>query len=188
MEPSGAPGSTMHTLDEIYNKVANIGTAPVEKTGQSISYETGDDGDYEKGIASPNPRFTDNGNGAVTDNLTGLIWLKNANCFGGVTWANALSDCNVLASGSCDLTDGSVVGDWRLPNVKELQTLIDYGSFHPALPSGHPFTDIQPGHYWSSTTHAGDTTGAWYVGMDYGVVRGDIKTSVCDVWPVRGGN
>ena len=36
----------------------------------------------QKGVAWPNPRFTDNGNGTVTDNLTGLIWLKNANCFG----------------------------------------------------------------------------------------------------------
>jgi len=56
--------------------------APVPKTGQTTSYATGDDGDLEKGVAWPDPRFMDNGNGTVTDNLTGLIWLKNANCFG----------------------------------------------------------------------------------------------------------
>ena len=66
--------------------------APVPKTGQTISYEPGDDGYYQKGVAWPNPRFTDNGDGTVTDNLTGLIWLKNANCFGTRTWATALSD------------------------------------------------------------------------------------------------
>ena len=79
----------------------------------------------EKGVAWPNPRFTDNGNGTVTDNLTGLIWLKNANCFGAKDWAMALSDANTLNNGECGLTDGSVEGDWRLPNVREMQSLID---------------------------------------------------------------
>ena len=54
--------------------------APVPKTGQTTSYANGDDGDLELGVASPNPRFTDNGDGKVTDNLTELIWLKNAKC------------------------------------------------------------------------------------------------------------
>ena len=85
--------------------------APVEQTGQTTSYATGDDGDHEKGVEWQNPRFTDNGDGTVTDNLTGLIWLKDANCFGTRTWNNALSDSNGLASGSCGLTDGSNAGD-----------------------------------------------------------------------------
>ena len=62
----------------------NIYPAMVPKTGQTTGYATGDDGALQKGVAWPNPRFTDNGDGTVTDNLTGLIWLKNANC------ANAL--------------------------------------------------------------------------------------------------
>ena len=56
--------------------------APVARTGQTESNRTHDDGDLERGVASPSPRFSDNGNGTVTDNLTGLIWLKNANCDG----------------------------------------------------------------------------------------------------------
>ena len=60
----------------------NIYPAMLPKTGQTTSYAAGDDGALQKGVAWPNPRFTDNGNGTVTDNLTGLIWLKNANCFG----------------------------------------------------------------------------------------------------------
>lgn len=49
-------------------------------TGQNYSYTTGDDGFYLNGINSPNPRFIDNNDGTITDNLTGLTWLKNANC------------------------------------------------------------------------------------------------------------
>ena len=56
--------------------------APVPKTGQTTAYAAGDDGTLQKGVASPTPRFTDHGNGTVTDNLTGLIWTKDANAFG----------------------------------------------------------------------------------------------------------
>jgi len=104
--------------------------APVEKTGQTPTVpenpaQTGSDGDLQKGVTWPNPRFTDNTDGTVTDNLTGLIWLKDANCDESKNWANALTWCNSLASGACGLTDNSVAGDWRLPNVKELHSLID---------------------------------------------------------------
>ena len=109
--------------------------APVEKTGQTTCYDrfgmaigcpgTGQDGDLQKGVAWPNPRFTDNSDGTVTDNLTGLIWLKNASCFGFRAWETALSDANTLNSGECGLSDGTVEGEWRLPNMKELNSLID---------------------------------------------------------------
>lgn len=59
---------------------ASTAPAPVPKTGLTTSYAPGDDGALQKGVAWPNPRFTDNNNGTITDNLTGLIWLKNANC------------------------------------------------------------------------------------------------------------
>ena len=98
----------------------------------------------------------------MTDNLTGLIWLKNANCFGLRTWEQALSDANTLAGGYCGLIDGSKAGEWRLPNVKELQSLIDYDFFDPVLSNtagtgkwtqGDPFTGVQMDYYWSSTTY-----------------------------------
>jgi len=169
---------------------ANISAnpAPVEKTGQTTSYATGDDGDLEPGVASPSPRFTDNGNGTVTDNLTGLIWLKDADAGDGTeTWADALTICNSLANGQQGLSDGSSAGDWRLPTVKELQTLIDFSQFNPALPSGHPFTGVRSSYYWSSTTYAFITTRAWYVHLSYGFVYPGDKTSTYYVWPVRGG-
>ena len=161
--------------------------APVPKTGQTTTFGTRDDGALQMGVAWPSPRFTDNSNGTVTDNLTGLIWLKNANCFGGQSWTNALATANGLASGSCGLTDGSAAGAWRLPNVHELQSLVDYGRVDPALPSGHPFTNAQSYSYWSSTTYAGNTSSAWDVYLGSGYVVDSGKAGTNSVWPVRGG-
>ena len=170
--------------------------APVDKTGQTMSYATGDDGDLKKGVAWPSPRFNDNSDGTITDNLTGLIWLKNANCtetVGGVsktngylTWANALTWSNALANGSCSLSDGSAAGAWRLPNIKELQSLVDFGRFNPALPFEHPFSGVQSGDYWSSTSLAGNAIRAWFLYLYYGDVYHDGKSGGSYVWPVRG--
>jgi hypothetical protein len=174
-------------------------SAPVEKTGQSTRYADGDDDDLQRGVAWPNPRFTDNGDGTVTDNLTGLIWLKNANCtaiFGQKNWATALSDVKNLAAGYCGLMDGSSAGDWRLPNVKELASLIHYGVDDPALPNTSgtgkwmnedPFTDVQSDRYWSSTSARSAPRWAFDVDMYHGEVYGSLKSDSLYVWPVRGG-
>jgi hypothetical protein len=176
--------------------------APVEVTGQTRSFAAGDDGAIEAGVPLPIPRFTDNGNGTVTDNLTGLIWLKLADCFGQQTWVNALNAANTLASGICLLTDGSLAGDWRLPNIKELQSLIDFGFFEPALSNaagtgewteGNAFSDVQSAPYWSSTTPGGVGGGealAWFVTLFTGVTDVLNKAEISNssyVWPVRGG-
>jgi len=159
------------------------GTASVPKTGQTTSYRTGDDGDLEPGVASPSPRFTDNQNETVTDNQTGLMWAKNANLPGGArNWNDAIDYCNGLSLGGHD--------DWRLPTGKELQSLIDFGHYDPALPSGHPFTAVQSQgtYYWSSTTNAGRTNCAGLVSLYNGFVDyGNGKTLTLYVWPVRGG-
>src|SRR4051794_35859814 len=70
--------------------------ARVPQTGQTTSYAPGDDGAIEAGVAWPIPRFTNCGDGTVRDNLTGLIWLKNANCFGALQWAQALTAANTV--------------------------------------------------------------------------------------------
>lgn len=170
--------------------------AKVSKTGQTTAYATGDDGDLEKGVTWPNPRFTDNLDGTVSDNLTGHIWLKNANCFGQRTWNNALSDCNGLASGMCGLTDGSNAGDWRLPNIKELFSLVDNNYYGPAVPDtvgtgqcseGNPFNNLNGGDLtWSSNTFPLATNQALYVDMFAGMVYSRIKTDAYFLWPVRG--
>jgi len=168
------------------------GGAAVPKTGQTATdpinpAPAGSDGDLQRGVAWPNPRFTDNSNGTVTDNLTGLVWLKNANAFDTRTWVNALADCAALKDGDHDLTDGSTAGDWRLPNRFELESLLDLSRISPALPSGHPFTGVQSGYYWSSSTYAGGADDAWLVYLKYGYVNYDGKSYMYYVWPVRAG-
>ncbi len=171
--------------------------AAVEKTGQTTPHESGDDGVLGKGVYWPNPRFTDNDNGVVTDNSTGLVWLKNADCFGRRTWSQALDDCNTLANGACGLADGTSAGDWRLPNRKELDSLIALGFYDPALSNtsgsgqwveGDPFTGVHSDiYYWSSTTLASITTYACTVELYKGAANSFVKTDANYVWPVRGG-
>ena len=171
-------------------------TAPVARSGQTATYAAGDDGANPKGVTNPSPRFTDNSNGTVTDNLTGLIWLKNANVPAATrTWANAFVDITSLnntgtmngnSAGDTSL-GGTHQTDWRLPNLKELQSLIDYQNSSPALPTGHPFTGIQSNGYWSSSTYAPSTTYAWYAFLLDGSWNNNGKTANEYVWAVRGG-
>ena len=194
-EPSAGPASTGHTLTEVYNQ-AKTSSRPA-KTGQITSYATGDDGDLEKGVAWPSPRFTA-ATDTVTDNLTGLMWAKNANAVGQKTWANALTYCNGLTLGGHE--------DWRLPNRFELESLLDLAYFSPVLSNdagtgqwtsggGSSFTGVQSDqdsdYYWSSTTFAQDTDYAWSVGLFSGNVdwvgNESGKSQTLYVWPVRGG-
>lgn len=162
-------------------------SAPVPKTGQTASYAAGDDGDLEKGIASPPSRYTNNGNGTVTDKLTGLIWMTNPGVFTTmVPWDQAMSAAAKLASGSPGLTDGSKAGDWRLPNLRELQSLVDYSRFNPAFSGVPPFTGVQWSYYWSSTTYEpSQGIRAWCVSFYDGSTGTIPKGGAADVWCVR---
>lgn len=184
-EPDAGPAPTGKTLNDLYDLASE--RSRVARTGQTTVYETGDDGDLQKGVTWPTPRFTENtGNeaGTVTDNLSGLTWAKDANAAGHKNWEPALDYCNKL-----DLGDHA---DWRLPNVKELISLIDFGQSGPALPDGHPFDNVQVGllsYYWSSTTNHDNAAHAWHVSMRSGHVDsiGKGPIPLLHVWPVRGG-
>ncbi len=176
--------------------------APVEKTGQTSCWDssgspiscrgTGQDGAYQKGAAWPSPRFTDNGDGTVTDNLTGLMWAKDAQAIPGIkNWADAITASESLSLGTAGCSTSYV--DWRLPNRKELESLIDFSNDSPALPSGHPFTNLVNNYYWSSTTREGvpHAQQAWQVLLSAGNCSTAHKTDTVNykyVWPVRGGN
>ena len=193
----------------------------VPKTGQTRCYAatwpvaeipcagTGQDGELQKGIAWPVPRFTDKKNGTVVDNLTGLVWLKNGDCLNGVrTRDQALKFANSLYDGYglpvallvCGLSDGSIAGQWRLPNRFELESLLDLSQVDPALPPGHPFINVRNNCYWTSSYNAYfyDLRVGWTVHFSSGdviprswVLKGGPEDGGVDersyVWPVRGG-
>jgi hypothetical protein len=204
----GVPGllAEIAELEDMLDQLQYL--APVPQTGQTICYNTlgsiidcagtGQDGEYQYGTPWLEPRFTDNLDGTVTDRLTGLIWLKRADCAGQKTWTDALMFANSLydgwtgdgSGGDCGLSDGSSANDWRLPNVRELLSLIDFGRHNPALPDGHPFSGVLSEYYWSSTTNAAliRPENAWRVFMNSGFTDTDPKgTKDLYVWPVRGG-
>lgn len=119
--------------------------ARVPKTGISQSTEIGSDGNLQKGVAWPVPRFTDNDDGTITDNLTGLVWLKKLACDGNISSLSEALEFNMkLQDGDCGLSDGSNPGDWRIPNIKEIQSLFRYGSNATMLP------DTLGGREWSN--------------------------------------
>jgi len=154
---------------------------PAPKTGQTRTFLTGDDGDLQLGVAWPNPRFTDNGDGTVTDNLTGLMWLEDAGCLGSGTWLAALTQVGTLNGGTIacppDYT-AATYDDWRLPNLRELMSLVHIKFDFPALgdttgtaqwTSGDPFVNVYSERYWSSVAALPKTPTSYRI------------------WPVRGG-
>jgi hypothetical protein len=184
----------------VQSTAAVVYPAPVADTGQTACWDatgtsipcagSGQDGELQAGVAWPTPRFTLNGDGTVTDNLTGLIWLQDANCFDEVTWINAPAEVASLNSGSVTTCTNYVAGtfdDWRLPNIRELASLIDYGRYTPCLPTGHPFVSVQPDYYWSSSTDAKYTGYGWSMSFDEGLASTVFKPGYNYVWPVRGG-
>ena len=186
--------------DGTVQMTAAAGGAPVADTGQIWCFDedgirracaaTGEDGEHQAGVAWPTPRFTDNGDGTVTDNLTGLIWLKDANCPAATkTWQQALGWVDDLNTMSIACTGYAALThkDWRLPNVRELPSLIDYGASGPALPEGHPFVNVQSSFYWSSSFLVTSPSVAWIVVLDDGQLGIDLKVNSNSVWPVRSG-
>ncbi len=138
-----------------------------------------------KEIVWPTVRFTDAGDGTVIDNHTGLVWLKNANCFNETNWETAVTDTHALASGSCGLSDESAAREWRLANRQELLSLIDFGQDSPALPVNHPFENVQNGRYWTSTRGAVNPDKRGFVDLASGLAMSTDQGDTYFAWPVR---
>jgi len=202
IDHSNAPAPTMLTLQELSDRLAELealagsgggsGGGAVPKTGVTLSRFGNDDGHYEAGVAWPSPRFlvgTDVASNCVVDLLTGLMWLRNPDPERR-RWSNAVVYCESL-NGS-DGRGGYT--DWRMPNIRELNSLVDFGRTNPALPADHPFLNIQltglrNTNYWSSSARI--EGGRWAVSFPRGfMVEIDLfnnTTSTNLVWPVRGG-
>ena len=111
-------------------------------------------------IAGPLPfealSLNDNGDGTVTDENTGLVWQRADD---GIrrNWAAAGFYCeNLTLAGK---------SDWRLPNVRELLSVVDHSKYDPAAPSA---LDTRSAGYWSSTVNAGDFDQSWFVYFESG--------------------
>lgn len=151
-------------------------------------------------------RYQDCGNGTVTDTVTGLIWLKQADCLGLKYWAAANTAAGNLEHGQCGLTDNSSAGDWRLPTKEEWDATIAYAAgpdlncteakapsltntFGNACYSDsaeQPFTGASI-IYWSSASYADFPGFSWFADLYYGFTRYGGSSSDFGVWPVRGG-
>lgn len=105
-----------------------------------------------RGLQRPPEVFGDNGDGSVTDYTSGLMWQKGE---GGLkTWDAAASYCEALSLGGND--------DWRLPNIKELQSLTDYTRSFPPIDRTY-FPGVYYAAYWTSTTVTYYASGAWCI-------------------------
>ena len=142
-------------------------------------------------------RFTDLGNGTIRDNETGLIWLKNADCFRWKSFKKAMELVDELKSGQCGLSDGSIAGDWRLPAVWEWEDFVAKKYRNPAICNtegtgkwkpGDPFDNVKTLYYWTRDVLF-DSTGrlahAYCVYLYYGVVHTKERDLGLYVWPVR---
>ena len=163
LDPPGPPAPTMKTLDQI--------PPTWDQTLQSSNSTTPD------GCNSSRFKCVLAGT-AVLDKETGLVWEKSPDTNtrdGDAAWAYCV-----------EKTVGSRKG-WRLPTVEELASLVNPAASNPALPAGHPFTNVQNSVYWSSTVYPYD--GGWFaVWFDTGMVYPYIKTvNTIYTWCVRGG-
>lgn len=145
--------------------------------------------------------FTDNGDGTVTDNRTGLMWEKLSDDGSIHDKDTTYNWTNAVATKVAALNSGSFAGysDWRLPNVNELQSLANYGAVNPSVHAAFntacaatctvtTCSCTQSSFYWSSTTYQFDPSGAWGVFFDDGLVSADYKSGNYYVRAVRVGS
>ncbi|MCB2227205.1 MAG: DUF1566 domain-containing protein [Desulfarculaceae bacterium] len=120
--------------------------------------------------------------GRVRDRTTGLEWSPSADPAG---WPLFWDEAREFVAG---LNQESYLGaaDWRLPNRRELFSLMDYAQANPALPPGHPFGEVELAWYWSATPYAGNPAYAWYAHTEGGRMFYGDKGRSYYAWPVRG--
>lgn len=143
--------------------------------------------------------YQDCGDGTVADLNTGLLWERKVAGGGGsatcltnlhgvesrCNWTQATGDWidAVNAEGG---TGYAGFDDWRVPNVKELQSIVDYGTFDPAINAGFP-GETASSIYWSATSSAFDPGFAWVVVFSDGFVGNDFESNPRRVRAVRSG-
>ncbi len=121
-------------------------------------------------------RFTDNGDGTVTDPRTGLMWAKGTLACGAVTHAHAIKACSALRLAGHK--------EWRLPTVEELFALADRRRPPPAIDIA-AFPDTKSDWYWTSTLCAWAPSCAWVVSFSSGYALSNLRNNNAFVRAVR---
>ncbi len=192
-EPGGVPGE----IRELQHQVSTLQSQVTVLEGQVQRADPPCFALYD--------RYADCGNGTVTDSVTGLIWLKQADCLPVDLWVVANTAAAGLKRGDCGLTDHSSAGDWRLPTKDEWNVTIAQASIGglqcqvvsmltltntpgtACYETGpEQFSGVQA-HYWSSSTFAPSPHGAWSANLFTGGTDLDDKTFGRGAWPVRAG-
>jgi sugar lactone lactonase YvrE len=226
--PSSRVDDALAALDSIDAAIAALPRSPqttaspgLPASGQISSYRaaTASDATGFEAVADDGAvragrelRYIDNGDGTMRDRTTGLMWEKKCDCPGDLHhyhrehhWSDgdALTIWDWLdAVNSEGGTGFAGHRDWRIPNVKELHSLVDYERFNPAAPAafdaaacGLGCTDLgkvtcsctESNAYWTSTTFAEDSTLAFTVGFNIGLIGEISKQAGLPVRAVRGG-
>jgi len=184
---------------------------PPLRTGQTTAYGAGTDGDLQKGASQS---FTDNGDGTITDNTTGLMWEKKTDD-GSIhdkddtyTWCGAscfttnIMDGTITTMFLAALNGGSGFAghtDWRIPNANELESIRNLENANPATYSAFNAgcaanctvtmcSCTQPDFYWSSTTYPSNRDDAWFVQYLVGILSAEPKNNGHYVRAVRAGS
>jgi hypothetical protein len=154
-----------------------------DSSGKPINCDnSGQEGEVLSGCVWPQPRFEEIDQDLVRDLVTGLIWPRNANLFEfPATWQEAFNRIQEMNAQHCfERTD------WRMPNRRELRSLISHGARNPALPREHPFRNVFLGWYWTSTSAAIAPSYAWYLHLAGGRMFYGNKNSEYLLLPVCG--
>lgn len=133
------------------------------------------------GVPWPDPRFDEHGN-TVTDKMTGLTWMSSADGYGAaIDWHQAFEIIDRINSHAAE-----GFTDWRVPKIRELETLVDLGEHSPALPVDSMFKNIRD-FYWSATTSTYEPRYAWALYLKDGSLGVGFKPNPeFFLWPVRG--
>ena len=160
------------------NAGGGIGNKPKTETisaGGTFKYHVRAVRDMSTPVVLPY-HFTDNNDGTITDNITHLVWQKIPYT-DSLTWENALSYAESLNLGNYI--------DWRLPNIKELQSINNEKKTNPSFDTSF-FKITNDKKYWSSSTLPNRSTQAWFLNTKYGITSYDLKTARDGVICVRG--
>jgi hypothetical protein len=151
-----------------------------DESGQIVSCAgSGQDGETNKSQRISVNRYEASA-GVVIDPLTGLRWSQNASpTTYPLSWSEAFE---YIAQFNRERHHG--IKNWRLPFRRELFSLISHEHINPALPQGHPFTDVFPGYYWTASECRRLVDQAWYIHLGGGRIYRGLKKNAYMVWPV----